>query len=109
MLERLFCLLGLETLNSIRDKDLSFFNTKKEMNKIDQNAIDSSALELNRMEKTVETILRIASMALSLAGLMIMIKNSVSNDFGSLSYSNLGAFMCTFFSLCLFFFLFLFH
>ncbi|KAL1202384.1 CASP-like protein 2A2 [Cardamine amara subsp. amara] len=41
----------------------------------------------------VETILRVASMALSLSGLVIMIKNSVSNDFGSLSYSNLVAFM----------------
>ncbi|KAF8110499.1 hypothetical protein N665_0083s0061 [Sinapis alba] len=62
------------------------------MDKTDQNVIDCSALELNRTERTVETVLRVASMALSIASLVIMIKNSVSNDFGSLSYSNLGAF-----------------
>ncbi|CAA7049002.1 unnamed protein product [Microthlaspi erraticum] len=62
------------------------------MDKADQNAIDGSALELNRTERTVETVLRVASMALSIVGLVIMIKNSISNDYGSLSYSNLGAF-----------------
>ncbi|CAH2053719.1 unnamed protein product [Thlaspi arvense] len=62
------------------------------MDKTDQDAIDGSALELNRTERTVETVLRVASMALSIAGLVIMIKNSISNEFGSLSYSSLGAF-----------------
>lgn len=69
------------------------------MDKTDQTAIDGSALELNRTEKTVEAVLRVASMALSITGLVIMIKNSISNDFGSLSYSNLGAFMFIFFYL----------
>ncbi|KAJ4893606.1 CASP-like protein 2A2 [Raphanus sativus] len=54
------------------------------MDKTDQN--------VNRTERTVETVLRVASMALSIASLVIMIKNSISNDFGSLSYSTLGAF-----------------
>ncbi|KAJ0264047.1 CASP-like protein 2A2 [Hirschfeldia incana] len=62
------------------------------MDKTDQNVIDGSTLELNRTERTVETVLRVASMALSIASLVIMIKNSISNDFGSLSYSTLGAF-----------------
>ncbi|KAG2305641.1 hypothetical protein Bca4012_085171 [Brassica carinata] len=62
------------------------------MDKTDQNVTDGSALELNRTERTVETVLRVASMALSIANLVIMIKNSISNDFGSLSYSTLGAF-----------------
>ncbi|KAL0900120.1 hypothetical protein Bca101_084081 [Brassica carinata] len=65
------------------------------MDKTDQNVTDGSALELNRTERTVETVLRVASMALSIANLVIMIKNSISNDFGSLSYSTLGAFKCT--------------
>ncbi|XP_056866549.1 CASP-like protein 2A2 isoform X2 [Raphanus sativus] len=59
------------------------------MDKTDQN--------VNRTERTVETVLRVASMALSIASLVIMIKNSISNDFGSLSYSTLGAFKCTLF------------
>ncbi|EOA32291.1 hypothetical protein CARUB_v10015553mg [Capsella rubella] len=63
------------------------------MDKTDQTAIDGSALELNRTEKTAEASLRVVSMALSIVGLVIMIKNSISNDFGSISYSNLGAFM----------------
>ncbi|KFK38804.1 hypothetical protein AALP_AA3G162100 [Arabis alpina] len=62
------------------------------MDKTDQNTLHGSAFELNCTERTVETVLRITSMALSIAGLVIMIKNSISNDFGSLSYSNLGAF-----------------
>ncbi|CAH8293538.1 unnamed protein product [Eruca vesicaria subsp. sativa] len=62
------------------------------MDRTDQNVIDGSALELNPTERTVETVLRVASMALSIASLVIMFKNSISNDFGSLSYSTLGAF-----------------
>lgn len=76
------------------------------MDKTDQTSIEGLALELNRTERTVETVLRITSMALSIAGLVFMIKNSISNDFGSLSYSNLGAFKCTF---IISLFLFLFH
>ncbi|AEE75510.1 unnamed protein product [Arabidopsis thaliana] len=63
------------------------------MDKTDQTAIDESALVLNRTEKSAEAVLRVASMALSITGLVIMIKNSISNEFGSVSYSNIGAFM----------------
>ena len=90
MIERLFCMLRLETLHIIRGKDLSFRNTEtKKMDKTDQN--------VNRTERTVESVLRVASMALSIASLVIMIKNSIANDFGSVSYSTLGAFKCTLF------------
>jgi len=71
------------------------------MDKTDQTAIDESALVLNRTEKSAEAVLRVASMALSITGLVIMIKNSISNEFGSVSYSNIGAFMFTFFYLSL--------
>ncbi|KAJ1700020.1 hypothetical protein LUZ63_008532 [Rhynchospora breviuscula] len=42
--------------------------------------------------RTVETLLRVAPMGLCVAALVVMLKNSQINDFGSLSYSDLGAF-----------------
>lgn len=42
--------------------------------------------------RTAETMLRLVPMALSVAALVVMLKNSQTNDFGSLSYSDLGAF-----------------
>ncbi|KAG9157762.1 hypothetical protein Leryth_017860 [Lithospermum erythrorhizon] len=42
--------------------------------------------------RTVETLLRLLPMSLCIAALIVMIKNSQTNDFGSLSYSDLGAF-----------------
>lgn len=42
--------------------------------------------------RTAETLLRLAPMALCLAALVTMLKNSQSNDYGAVSYSNLGAF-----------------
>ncbi|KDP24708.1 hypothetical protein JCGZ_25699 [Jatropha curcas] len=42
--------------------------------------------------RTAETILRLIPMALCLSALVLMLKDSQSNDFGSLSYSDLGAF-----------------
>lgn len=40
----------------------------------------------------VETLLRLLPMALCLSALLLMFKNSQSNDFGSVSYSDLAAF-----------------
>lgn len=42
--------------------------------------------------RTAETLLRITPMGLCLAALILTLKNSVSNDFGSISYSDLGSF-----------------
>ncbi|KAG8637275.1 CASP-like protein 2A1 [Manihot esculenta] len=42
--------------------------------------------------RTVETILRLVPMALCISALVLMLKNSQTNDYGSLSYSDLGAF-----------------
>ncbi|GFY97657.1 uncharacterized protein family [Actinidia rufa] len=42
--------------------------------------------------RTAETLLRLVPMGLCIASLVVMLKNSQTNDFGSLSYSNLGAF-----------------
>lgn len=42
--------------------------------------------------RTVESLLRLLPMGLCLMALVLMLKNSQSNDFGSLSYSDLGAF-----------------
>ncbi|XP_019154010.1 PREDICTED: CASP-like protein 2A1 [Ipomoea nil] len=42
--------------------------------------------------RTAETLLRLLPMALCVVALVIMLKNSQTNDFGSLSYSDLGAF-----------------
>ncbi|KAI5662151.1 hypothetical protein M9H77_21474 [Catharanthus roseus] len=42
--------------------------------------------------RTAETMLRILPMALCVVALIIMLKDSQSNEYGSLSYSDLGAF-----------------
>ena len=42
--------------------------------------------------RTAETLLRVAPMALCLAALIVMLKNSEDNDFGSVSYSDLTPF-----------------
>jgi uncharacterized membrane protein len=42
--------------------------------------------------RTAETLLRLVPMTLCIAALVVMVKNSQTNDFGSLSYSDLGAF-----------------
>ncbi|KAL3821304.1 hypothetical protein ACJIZ3_007209 [Penstemon smallii] len=42
--------------------------------------------------RTAETLLRILPMALCLVALVIMLKDSQTNEYGSLSYSDLGAF-----------------
>lgn len=41
-----------------------------------------------------ETLLRLIPMGLCVSALVIMLKNSQSNDYGSVSYSDLGAFRC---------------
>ncbi|KAK6132443.1 hypothetical protein DH2020_033820 [Rehmannia glutinosa] len=42
--------------------------------------------------RTAETLLRILPMALCVVALVIMLKDSQTNEYGSLSYSDLGAF-----------------
>lgn len=42
--------------------------------------------------RTAETLLRLLPVALCVVALVIMLKDSQSNDFGSLSYSDIGAF-----------------
>ena len=42
--------------------------------------------------RTAETLLRVVPIGLCLAALLVMLKNSQENDYGSVSYSNLGAF-----------------
>ena len=42
--------------------------------------------------RTAETLLRLVPMTLCIAALVVMLKNSQTNDYGSLSYSDLGAF-----------------
>ncbi|KAL3636946.1 hypothetical protein CASFOL_019245 [Castilleja foliolosa] len=46
----------------------------------------------NTTMRTAETLLRILPVALCVAALVIMLKDSQTNDYGSLSYSDLGAF-----------------
>ncbi|KAF5457580.1 hypothetical protein F2P56_021671 [Juglans regia] len=42
--------------------------------------------------RTAETLLRLVPVGLCVAALVVMLKNSQTNDFGSISYSDLGAF-----------------
>ncbi|CAI9754954.1 unnamed protein product [Fraxinus pennsylvanica] len=42
--------------------------------------------------RTAETLLRLLPVALCVVALVVMLKDSQNNDFGSLSYSDLGAF-----------------
>lgn len=48
--------------------------------------------EANSTMRRAETVLRLLPMALCISALVLMLKNSQSNDYGSLSYSDLGAF-----------------
>ncbi|KAJ4832329.1 hypothetical protein Tsubulata_045557 [Turnera subulata] len=48
--------------------------------------------DINSSIRTAETIMRLLPIALCVTALVLMLKNSQSNDFGSLSYSDLGAF-----------------
>ncbi|KAK6154229.1 hypothetical protein DH2020_008477 [Rehmannia glutinosa] len=57
-----------------------------------------SAAEMDRDDigsptmRTAETLLRVLPMALCVVALVIMLKDSQTNEYGSLSYSDLGAF-----------------
>ncbi|KAL9236511.1 hypothetical protein vseg_011176 [Gypsophila vaccaria] len=42
--------------------------------------------------RTAETLLRLLPLGLCVAALVVMLKNSETNDFGSVSYTDLGAF-----------------
>lgn len=42
--------------------------------------------------RTAETMLRLLPMGLCVVALVIMLKNSQTNEYGSLSYSDLGTF-----------------
>jgi hypothetical protein len=42
--------------------------------------------------RTAETMLRLVPVALCVSALVVMLKNTQTNDYGSLSYSDLGAF-----------------
>lgn len=46
--------------------------------------------------RTAETLLRLVPMGLCVTALVVMLKNSQTNDYGSISYSDLGAFRCSF-------------
>ncbi|XP_057550382.1 CASP-like protein 2A1 [Amaranthus tricolor] len=45
-----------------------------------------------RSMRTAETLFRLVPMGLCVAALTVMLKNSQTNDFGALTYSDLGAF-----------------
>jgi hypothetical protein len=53
---------------------------------------DDGGEEGNTTMRTAETLLRLLPTALCVVALVIMLKNSQSSDFGSLTYSDLGAF-----------------
>ena len=54
--------------------------------------MSGGADEGNTCMRTAETLLRLVPMGLCIAALVVMLKNSQTNDFGSLSYFNLVAF-----------------
>lgn len=57
-----------------------------------ENEHDDQSGKISSM-RTAETLLRLLPMGLCVAALTVMLKNSqTNNDFGSISYSNLGAF-----------------
>ncbi|XP_010540119.1 PREDICTED: CASP-like protein 2A1 [Tarenaya hassleriana] len=51
-----------------------------------------AAEEVSAGIRTTETMLRLAPVALCVAALVVMLKDSQTNDFGSVSYSNIFAF-----------------
>ncbi|XP_011015697.1 PREDICTED: CASP-like protein 2A1 [Populus euphratica] len=48
--------------------------------------------DVENTTRTAETMLRLVPMALCVSALVVMLKNTQTNDYGSLSYSDLGAF-----------------
>lgn len=58
----------------------------------------------NNIMRAAEIILRLVPMGLCLAALLIMIKNAESNDYGSVSYDDLGGFKYLTYSLFIFYF-----
>lgn len=52
----------------------------------------SSMMIVNTSMRTAETLLRLIPIAPCIAALVVMLHNSQTNDFGSVSYSHLGAF-----------------
>ena len=63
--------------------------------------MSGGADEGNTCMRTAETLLRLVPMGLCIAALVVMLKNSQTNDFGSLSYSKLGAFRSSLITLSL--------
>ena len=53
--------------------------------------------EVSTAFRTAETMLRLAPVGLCLAALVITLKDSQNNEFGSVSYSNLSAFWYVYF------------
>lgn len=49
-------------------------------------------MEGGRWLRTTETLLRLSPVGLCVAALVVMLKTSQSNSYGSVSYSDLGAF-----------------
>ncbi|XWS10768.1 hypothetical protein CRYUN_Cryun38cG0026200 [Craigia yunnanensis] len=47
--------------------------------------------EVNTSMRTAETRLRLVPLAVGVAALVVMLKNSQSNEFGSVSYSDLAS------------------
>ena len=52
--------------------------------------------------RTAETMLRLVPVALCVSALVVMLKNTQTNDYGSLSYSDLGPFRYVLHILCIF-------
>ncbi|XP_011036232.1 PREDICTED: CASP-like protein 2A2 [Populus euphratica] len=48
--------------------------------------------DVKSIMRTAESMLRLVPVALSVSALVVMLKNTQTNDYGSLSYSDLGAF-----------------
>lgn len=48
--------------------------------------------EGNEGVRTAETLMRVVPMGLCVTALVMMLRNSESNDYGAVSYSDLGAF-----------------
>jgi len=54
--------------------------------------------DVENTTRTAETMLRLVPMALCVSALVVMLKNTQTNDYGSLSYSDLGAFRSVFYA-----------
>lgn len=72
-----------------REKSVALANGSSPMDTLGSAGDDG---EGSATMRTAETLLRLLPTALCVVALVIMLKNSQSNDFGSLSYSDLGAF-----------------